>query len=183
MSGAVAGPRRPIPLRARKLDILFIVFFAINFGFITYIVDLEQLVIDDPSDFDYPVWPPPPFVDLIHWWGRNFDPVLLARPPWWRATIWIDNLLFGPFYAFATYAYARGREWIRIPSFLWAAVIMTNVTIILFEEMIGPHATPERAIVLLANAPWFLVPAAVIARMWRSPHPFTRDPEPPEPAK
>jgi hypothetical protein len=80
------------------------------------------------------------------------------------------------------YAYARGREWIRIPSFLWAAVIMTNVTIILFEEMVGPHATPERAMVLLANAPWFLVPAAVIARMWRSPHPFTREAEPAEPA-
>ena len=31
--------------------------------------------------------------------------------------------------------------------------MMTNVTIILFEELVGPHATPARGIVLFANAP------------------------------
>src|SRR5215204_6380680 len=132
--------RAPIPLSRRKLDVVFLIFFAINFGFITYIVDLEQLVIDDPARFTYPLWPPAPFVDLVHWWGRTFDPVLLARPPWWRATIWIDSLLFGPYYAFAIYAFVKGKEWIRVPTIIWGSVMMTNVTIILFEEMVGPYA-------------------------------------------
>src|SRR2546427_13309669 len=105
---------RVIPIAKRPIDILFVAFFIINFGFITYIVDIEQIIIADPHHFAYPAWPPRALVDMIHWWGRSFDPLLLARPPWWRATIWIDSLLFGPFYLCAIYAYLKGREWIRI---------------------------------------------------------------------
>ena len=71
--------RSPIPLSERRSDWLFIGFFILNISFITYQVDLEQLVIDDPRDFEYPLWPPAPVVDLVHWWGDNFDPVLMAR--------------------------------------------------------------------------------------------------------
>lgn len=166
--------RTPVPLSARKLDWIIIGFFLINLTFITYVVDLEQLVIDDPGNFEYPLWPIPPLVDLVHWWARNFDPLQWARPPWWRATIWIDVLFFGPFYAFALYAFIKGRDWIRKPAFLWSAVMMTNVTIIMFEEYAGPHATPAPLIVTAANLPWFLFPVLVIARMWKSEHPFTR---------
>ncbi len=165
--------RNPNPLSERRIDGLFIAFFMLNIGFITYLVDLEQLVIDDPRNFAYPLWPPAPLVDLVHWWGEHFDPALMARPPWWRATIWIDVLCFGPFYAFAIYAFIWARDWIRLPSIIWASVLMTNVTIILFEELVGPHATPARGLVLLANAPWLLVPMGLIARMWQREHPFT----------
>lgn len=174
-ASAPRAMRAPIALRERKIDVVFLVFFLVNIGFVTYIVDLEQLVIDDPRSFSYPLWPPPPLVDLVHWWGENFDPVLLARPAWWRATIWIDSLLFGPFYLFAIYAFVRGREWIRIPSIIYSSMLITNVIIILMEELAGAHATPARAVVLLANLPWLVFPALLIARMWRSEHPFTRE--------
>jgi hypothetical protein len=166
--------RQPIPLARRPLDIAWLAFFVVNLTFITYIVDVEQLVIADPAHFDYPLWPPHALVDLVHWWGRTYDPVLLARPPWWKATIWIDSLFFGPFYAVAIYAFARGRDWIRLPSIIWASVMMTNVIIILSEELWGPHATPARGMVLAANAPWLLIPVFVIARMWRE-HPFSAE--------
>ena len=162
-----------IPLNKRPVDWIIIAFFAINLGFITYIVDVEQLIIPDPQHFQYPIWPPAPLVDLVHWWGKNFDPVLLARPPWWKATIWIDSLFFGPFYAFAIYAFLKGKEWIRIPTIIWASVMMTNVTIILSEETWGPHATPRLGMVLFANAPWFLLPIALITRMARAERPFS----------
>ncbi len=155
------------------MDLAFIGFFLVNLTFITYIVDLEQLVVADPTRFDYPVWPPGFLVDLVHWWGKSFDPVLMARPPWWRATIWIDSLLFGPFYAAAIYAFIRGREWIRNFCFIWAGLMTANVTIILFEELLGPHATPARAIVVGANLPWLCFPTLVCLRMWRE-HPFSR---------
>ena len=113
-------------------------------------------------------------VDLVHWWGRNFDPALMARPVWWRATIWIDALFFGPYYAVALYAFIKGRRFIRLPSLVWASVMMTNVTIILFEEMIGPHATPARGLVLLVNAPWFLFPLLMLWRMGGTGEPFAR---------
>lgn len=164
-----------IPLRRRPLDIFILMFFFVNLFFITYIVDLEQLVIADPVHFNYPVWPPSCMVDLVHWWGRNFDPVLMARPVWWKATIWIDVLFFGPFYAAAIYAFITGREWIRVPSLVYSGVMMANVTIILNEEMWGQHPTPEPGMVLLANAPWLIFPMLIIYRMRREGPVFTRD--------
>jgi hypothetical protein len=166
--------KRPIPLSKRPGDIAILVFFLINILFITYIVDIEQLIIPDPSHFTYPLWPPPTAVDLIHWWGRTFDPVLLARPAWWKVTIWIDSLFFGPFYIVAIYAYVTGKDWIRIPSIIYGSTLITNVLIILGEEIYGIHATPHLPVVLMANLPWLLFPIYIIYRMWRSEHPFTQ---------
>ena len=67
-----------VPLRQRKYDLIFLGFFVINATFITYIVDIEQLVIADPSNFTSPIWPPGPLVDLVHWYGNNYDPLLLG---------------------------------------------------------------------------------------------------------
>jgi hypothetical protein len=164
---------RPLPLSKRPVDIALIVFFGVNLFFITYMVDLEQLVIADPEHFRYPGWPPARIIDLVHWYGHHFDPVLMARPAWWRATIWIDAIFFGPFYAVAIYAYARGRNWIRFGSIMWASVMLTNVSIILFEEVNGEHATPELGRVLLSNAAWVIFPLVVLYRMWRSVEPFS----------
>ena len=115
----------PVTLRQRPFDWLLIAFFLLNLLVITYLFDIEQVVVADPAHFQYPVWPPAFMVDAGHWWGRTFDPLLLARPVWWKATIWIDLLFFGPFYAFAIYAFVRAREWIRVPAIVWAAVMMT----------------------------------------------------------
>lgn len=165
--------RAVIPLSKRPFDIACVVFFFINLTFITYIVDLEQLVIADARNFQYPIWPPRPLVDLVHNYGNTFDPLQIARPVWWKATIWIDAVLFGPFYAFALYAWVKGKDWIRLPAIIWSSVMMTNVTIIMSEEIWGPHASPRIVIVTLLNAPWFLFPVGVIARMWKTEHPFT----------
>jgi hypothetical protein len=164
----------PVPLRQRPFDWLLLGFFWLNLLLITYTFDIEQVIILDTSRFAYPAWPPAAVVDLAHWWGRHYDPLLLARPVWWRATIWIDLLFFGPFYAAAIYAFTRGREWIRVPALLWAAVMMTNVTIILSEEAFGPFASPALAAVVAANASWLVFPILVIARVTRRPRLFAR---------
>ncbi len=165
---------RVIPLSRRRGDIVVLLFFWINILFITYVVDVEQIVLPDISgDWEYPLWPPAAAVDLIHWYGRNFDPVLIARPAWWRMTIWIDSLFFGPFYIVAIYAWTKGKNWIRIPSIIWASVMMTNVTIILGEEFMGSHPTPSPGLVLALNLPWLLVPVYVIKRMYDTETPFT----------
>ena len=136
-----------LPLTKRPIDIVLIIFFCVNLFFITYIVDLEQLVIADANHFQYPVWPPSKMVDVVHWYGNNFDPLLIARPAWWRATIWIDALFFGPFYVFAIYAYAKGKNWIRFASIVWASVVLTNVSIILFDGGVC-HTTPDPCIIV-----------------------------------
>ncbi|HTP08386.1 MAG TPA: emopamil-binding family protein [Anaerolineae bacterium] len=167
-------PRQVVPLSQRRGDILIVAFFLLNLCFITYIVDFEQLVIPDPSHFVYPIWPPHAMVDLVHWWGHTFDPLLMARPVWWKVTILFDAVFFGPFYACAIYAYLKGKEWIRLPSIIWASMLFTVTTIIVFEEIYGTYRSPQLPIVLLANAPWILMPIFVVYRMGRSPHPFTR---------
>ena len=167
---------RVIPLSRRKGDIIILAFFWLNILVITYIVDVEQIVLPDISgEWEYPFWPPAFCIDIIHWYGRNFDPVLIARPVWWRMTIWIDSLFFGPFYVFGIYAFTKGKNWIRIPSIIWASVLITNVTIILGEEFMGPHSTPHPWMVLALNAPWVLVPAYTIKRMWNAEAPFTEN--------
>jgi hypothetical protein len=162
---------RSLPLRRRPLDIVILIYLLFNLLAITYLFDIEQIVIPDTSHFSYPAWPPKAVVDLSHWWGRTFDPLLHARPPWWRATIWIDAVLFGPYYAFAIYAFIRGRNWIRIPSIIYASIMLTNVTIIMSEEIWGPHASPHLASVVGANASWVIVPALLLIRMRREPYP------------
>eukprot|EP00823_Brevimastigomonas_motovehiculus_P009380 TRINITY_DN9046_c0_g1_i1.p1 TRINITY_DN9046_c0_g1~~TRINITY_DN9046_c0_g1_i1.p1 ORF type:complete len:198 (-),score=38.50 TRINITY_DN9046_c0_g1_i1:274-828(-) len=161
-----------ISLFRRPLDLFLVIFFVINLFFITYIVDFEQIMVKDPKHFEYPVWPPRCCIDLVHWWGNNFDPVLLARPPWWMATIWIDALYFGPFYAAAIYAFIKCKDWIRIPSIIWATAMFVNVTVILFEEKMGQFKTPRWDMVLFANAPWLLMPFVMFWRM-RNHRPFS----------
>ncbi len=167
--------RHPIPLSQRPGDIVLLVFFFVNILFISYIVDIEQLIIANPYHFTYPLWPPPPAVNAIHWWGSTFDPLVMARPAWWKVTIWIDDLFFGPFYVVAIYAYMKGKEWIRIPSIIYGSMLFTVVLVIMGEEIGGIHATPHLPIVFLANLPWIVFPLYIIYRMARSPHPFTRE--------
>jgi len=167
--------RTVIPLRRRKLDLLIIAFFILNLGFITYIVDIEQIIIPDPYHFEYPVWPPRPFVDMVHHYGETIDPVLMARPMWWRMTIWIDALFFGPYYALAIYAFIKGKEWIRLISFIWGSMLITNVLIILSEEVAGSYPSPQLPLVILLNLPWLLLPMLVMFRVGRTLHPFTEE--------
>jgi hypothetical protein len=166
--------RQIVPLRHRPLDLGLLGFFAFNLLFVTYVISLEQIAIRDPASGSLPWWPPQQAIALVHWWERTYDPLLWARPAWYRATIWIDVLLFGPFYAAAIFAYARGREWIRTPSILWAGLMFANVTIIIFDELGGMYASPHPWVVVGANASWLLVPIAVVWRMAR-PHPFSEE--------
>ena len=165
--------QKPIPFFQRRVDWIFVGFFLINFFFITYIVDIEQLIIPDPNYFRQPIWPPASMMKLVHSYGSSFDPLLMARPQWWKMTIWADVLFYGPFYALAIYAFIKGRDWIRIPAFFYSGMMFMGVTIILGEEIAGPYATPHLALVLALNLPWLLMPIFLTLRL-RKEHPFTR---------
>ena len=172
-SGTAPAGRHPVPLRRRRADWVLLAFFAVNLFFITYFVDIEQLTIANPYHFSYPLWPPRFFVDMVHSYGNHYDPLLMARPPFWKMTIWIDVLWNGPFYVAAIYAIARAREWIRMPALVWCGSMTAVVLMILSEEYSGVHKTPHFGFVLALNLPWLLLPFAVIARLARA-HPFTR---------
>jgi hypothetical protein len=166
--------KQTVPLKQRPVDYIYIAFFLLNLLVITYIIDLEQLVIRDVNNFVYPFWPPRFFIDLVHWYGRTFDPALMARGAWWKATIWLDVIVFGPYYLFATYAFIKGKDWIRIPTIIYSSILFTNVFVILNEEIAGPTPAANLPMVLLANAAWLMFPVFLIWKMWKHPNPFTR---------
>ena len=164
---------KTIPFSRRRVDWIFVGFFLINLFFITYIVDIEQLIIPDPSHFQEPLWPPASMVKLIHAYGSSFDPLLMARPQWWKMTIWIDVLFYGPFYVFAIYAFVKGKDWIRVPAIFYSGMMFADVFIILGAEFAGPQAAPNFPFVLALNLPWLLVPIFLTLRLRRE-HPFAR---------
>jgi len=163
-----------VPLRERPWDLVIVAFFLVNLCFVTYFVDIEQLTIANPAHFRFPLWPPRPIVEMVHAYGRRYDPLLMARPPFWKMLIWMDVLGFGPFYAVAVYAFVRGREWIRTPAIFWSGLMVTDVLVILSQEHSGQWATPHFGIVLALNLPWLALPVAVLVRLAVAPHPFTR---------
>lgn len=165
--------RQVIPLLQRPGDILLLLFFFVSLFYVALVVDIEQLVIADPANFTYPVWPPRFLVDQVHWYGHTFDPLQIARPAWWRACLWFEMFFFVPFYPFAIYAFVKGRDWIRIPALLYSASLFTIVFIILFAERYGSHPAPNFLAAFGFNLPWLLAPAYMIVRLWRTPHPFT----------
>jgi hypothetical protein len=116
-----------IPLSQRRVDIVIVAFFLINLLFVSYFIDTEQLVIANPAHFTYPIWPPRPVIDAVHWWGNNFDPLLIARPVFFKVTIWLDNLLYGPFYLIATYAYIKD-DWtpVKIGEYWISTLVCTS---------------------------------------------------------
>jgi hypothetical protein len=164
--------RRPVPLARRRADWILLAFFAVNLGFITYFIDIEQLTIANAHHFQYPLWPPKAIVNLVHTYGQKYDPLLMARPAFWKMTIWIDVLWNGPFYVAAIYAIARGRDWIRVPALVWSGSMSAVVLIILAEEHSGMYRTPHFGFVLLLNLPWLALPIGTIVRMAHE-HPFT----------
>ena len=163
-----------IPFSQRRIDIILVIFFLVNLLFVSYLVDTEQLVIANPANFTYPVWPPRLMIDAVHWWGNSFDPLLMARPVFFKVTIWLDNLLYGPFYLVAIYAYSKGKEWIRLPSIIYAVSMISGVIMILSEEAFGQYHTSHLAIVVAANAAWIIFPLIILFRLGLNEHPFTR---------
>jgi len=92
-------------------------------------------------------------LNMIHSYGSTYDPLLMARPQWWKNTIWLDVLFYGPFYAMAINAFSAWQEWIRIPAIFYSGMMFADVFIILGEEIAGPHASPHLPVVLALNLP------------------------------
>ena len=79
--------REVIPFRERKQDIVLWIFFLVNVIFVTYQADIEQLVIRDPDNFTYPIWPPAYMIDFLHWYFEKYDPLLYERPVWYTTIV------------------------------------------------------------------------------------------------
>jgi hypothetical protein len=69
---------------------------------------------------------------------------------------------------------SKGKEWIRLPSIIYAVSMISGVIMILSEEAFGQYHTSHLALVIAANASWIIFPLIILFRMGLNEHPFTR---------
>ena len=69
---------------------------------------------------------------------------------------------------------SKGKEWIRLPSIIYAVSMISGVIMILSEEAFGQYRTSHLALVIAANASWIIFPLIILFRMGLREHPFTR---------
>lgn len=87
----MAAAATPWALLDATMPSIFVVLLVV-----LLICDMEQYLID-PKTYptveavaagaSVPLWPPEPMVRLLHWFGENYDPLVLARPLWFRVRV------------------------------------------------------------------------------------------------
>lgn len=151
------------PAQNRWWDHVIIVFYIIAF-LVIWLIEIEQVVIGDPENFNYPIWPPRYFVDLTHWWGDRFHGALYHRPAWYKLTIWYDLIFSWFVYLAGIYAFAKRKAWIKWPAIIQAAGLFIIVIYSAWQEVFGIYATEGKYIVLASMIPWAVVPGMIVRR-------------------
>ncbi|MDT7801180.1 MAG: hypothetical protein QOI78_4613 [Actinomycetota bacterium] len=159
-----------LPLRERKIDVFFAVLFS-AFTVTSLISDLLPTVgvdFSQPSDNF--------FVNSNYWYAHDADRLFMHPPDWMRIVTGLSAFGYMPFYVVLVFALVTGRNWIQLPSVIYATMIVTLTGVVVFGvEFFGDPAmrTGNPAKFLAFNLPYVLVPLLLLIRM-RAPKPFTR---------
>jgi hypothetical protein len=159
-----------LPLRDRRIDLGFAVVFA-AFAVTSVISDLLPTV---GVDFSHPSGNF--FVQSNYWYAHDADPLFMNPPDWMRIVTGLSAFGYMPFYLLLVFALLTGRNWIQLPSVVYATMIVSITGIIVFGvEFFGePAFRTHNAVKFLSfNLPYVLVPLLLLMRM-RKPAPFTR---------
>jgi hypothetical protein len=172
----------PVPLRERRRDWFFIIMFAL-FATTSFLIDTANMV-GRPSPHSSN-----PMARMVYNQMVGIDPVLIANPRFVQVSVgFASALLFGVFYLVLINGLVRGREWIRLPTFFFAGMIVMSAVLYLavgilgdgplFALACGPgssfdYKSPNPLTSVAMNGFYSLVALLFAARMWR-PHPFTR---------
>lgn len=164
------------PLSARRGDLVFFV-VSLLFALTSFVPDSAgalgiDLVHMDKTRAAPPLWPPLCILEALSWYGRRFDLLMLHGPLYFRAMMWGDVLFTGPFYLFAAYAFLRGRDWIRVPAFVYASHVLSYAVILTAENLAGPYASPAPAVLFAFYTPYWIFGVALMIRLRRH-RPFT----------
>jgi hypothetical protein len=159
-----------LPLRERRIDIFFAVIFLV-FAVTSGISDaLPTLGIEMSADS------PNPLARSNYWYAVDADPLFMHPPVWMRFVTGLSTFVYGPFYLLLAYALIKGKNWIQLPSVIYATMISSITGIIVFGvEFFGePEMRTQNPAKFLAfNLPYVLLPILLLIRM-RKPLPFTR---------
>ncbi|ETV92032.1 hypothetical protein H310_13557 [Aphanomyces invadans] len=131
------------------------------------VCDLEAL-LHDPATYGKvdPIvnWPPPVVVRALHQWGTDFDPLLQARPLWFKVCFVMEMTLQVPYYILAIYGFIHRCEWLRVPTLVYAAQSVTVMVIVLTEQFVGEFKTSAPLVILASYVPFAIVPIFFLVR-------------------
>jgi hypothetical protein len=159
-----------LTLRNRRIDIFFAVVFS-AFVITSIISDLLPTV---GVNFSHPS--SNFFINSNYWYAHDADPLFMNPPDWMRIVTGLSAFVYMPFYIVLVYALLTGKNWIQLPSVIYATMIASITGVIVFGvEFWGEAAmrTQNPVKFLLFNLPYVLVPLVLLVRM-RKPEPFAR---------
>ena len=159
-----------LPLKQRGFDYVFIVFFT--WAFISCMISdaIPTLGIVQSPDS------PNILAQINYAYSSVNDPLFMNPPVWMRFVTGLSAFVYAPFYIVLVYALIRGRNWIQLPSVIYATMIVTLTGVVVFGvEFFGEpqYRTPNPLGFLAYNSLYVLIPLILLIRM-RKPEPFTR---------
>jgi len=174
MGGAKRGTKTKTTTRSllqRPLDLVFVCFFVTHVP-TSLAVDAQCLV---PAEYF-----PEPLRLLLDYHVATFkDPLMGTCPPWLRAVIFCELAFQVPFFLVATYAFCRGRNWIRIPSLIYGTHTSTTLVPILGSFWLGdeskgapPLSLAEKWTLTGIYIPYLILPLLLVLRMLPTDKPF-----------
>lgn len=159
-----------LPLNKRRIDI----FFAIVFSFFALTCAISDAlptlgVAMSPTSANA-------LARANYWYAATADPLFMNPPVWMRFVTGLSAFVYGPFYLLLVYCLLKGKNWIQLPSVIYATMIISITGIIVFGvEFFGEpqYRTPNALKFLFFNLPYVILPMLLLIRM-RKPLPFTR---------
>ncbi len=171
---------RGTPIAARPRDWFFVVAFGafIVTSIVTDSVNGLNGSLDPTSGY--------PVERFIYdTYASVADPLLILNPPQVRVSAWISAFVWLPTYVIFVLGFLKGWNGIRPLGLVYGGALTHGMITYMAEGVFGRMATsgwadpalcagcvePNTAFYLAANTPYLLLPALMIARMWR-PLPF-----------
>jgi hypothetical protein len=159
-----------LPLRHRPVDLFFAIVFLL-FAVTSAISDAIPTlgIAMDPHSANA-------LARANYWYAVSADPLFMHPPVWMRIVTGLSAFVYGPFYLLLVYCLVKGKNWIQLPSVIYATMIVTLTGIVVFGvEFFGEPTfrTPDPVKFLAFNLPYVLIPLLLLIRM-RKPNPFHR---------
>lgn len=99
--------------------------------------------------------------------------MLCVNPLWVRVMCFVSPFIYAPFYLVAVYAIVKGKEWIRVPIIAVATALFYSLTVILIDQIWGPHPATNVPLICIAYSTYWLLPIVLVVRFGSTYHPFT----------
>lgn len=105
-----------------------------------------------------------PFGRALWLYGTKFDPLVAENPLFLRVMSGISAFVFGPFYFVLAWGLAKRRDFIRVPTIVWATAMLYSMVVHVVVELACATPPPNLPVFFGVYAAYV---AAPILLLWR----------------